>query len=333
LHAWKHQTAQVKPVSGERCSIYFQKDPIMAVTDFERGRAATAAADVEIRPRAARRISWGAVFAGVVMVLAVQLLLSMLGLGIGLSTVDPAQGGGTPSASSLGIGAGLWWGVSYLIALVIGGYVAARLAANLADFDGMLHGLLTWAFALLVTVYLLSTAVGSVIGGAFTAVSSTLSAAGQTIKEAAPQAAQVAGITPDAVQQKAKALLSAQPTDVDPKTMSAEQAQQEIAANLPDLVTGDDQARQAARQRITTIVAAQANITPEEANQRLDRLQAQATQTKDQAVNKAKQVGDQAANGLSRASLMAFAALLLGAGAAAFGGHIGAPRRRGLERA
>jgi hypothetical protein len=267
------------------------------------------------------------------MVLAVQLLLSMLGLGIGLSTVDPAQGGGTPSASSFGIGAGLWWGLSYLIALVIGGYVAARLAANLADVDGMLHGLLTWAFALLVTVYLLSTAVGSVIGGAFTAVSGTLSAAGQTIKEAVPQAAQVAGITPDVVQQKAKALLSAQPTDVDPKAMSAEQAQQEVAANLPDFVTGDDQAKQAARQRITAIVAAQANITPEEANQRLDRLQAQATQTKDQAVDTAKQVGDQAASGLSRASLMAFAALLLGAGAAAFGGHLGARRRGHLARA
>jgi hypothetical protein len=267
------------------------------------------------------------------MVLAVQLLLSMLGIGIGLSTVDPAQSGGMPSASSVGIGAGLWWGLSYLIALAIGGFVAARLAANLADFDGMLHGLLTWAFALLVTVYLLSTAVGSVIGGAFSAVSSTLSAAGQTIKEAAPQAAQAVGITPDVVQQKAKALLSAQPTDADPKAMSAEQAQQEVAANLPELVTGNDAAKQAARERITAIVAAQANITPEEANQRLDRLQAEVTQTKDQAVNKARQVGDQAASGLSRASLMAFVALLLGAGAAAFGGHLGGRRRVGLERA
>ena len=295
--------------------------------------AARAPADVKVWPGLTRRISWGAVFAGVVMVLAVQVLLSLLGLGVGLGTVDLAQSGGTPSAGSLGIGAGVWWGVSYLIALVIGGYVAARLAANLAGFDGMLHGLLTWAFALLVTVYLLSTAVGSVIGGAFSAVSSTLSAAGQTVKEAAPQVAQVAGITPDVVQQKAKDLLGAQPTNLDPKAMSAEQAQQEIAANLPKLVTGDDQSKQAARARIVAIVAAQANISPEEANQRLDRLQTQATQTKDQAVDKAKQVGNQAASGLSRASLMAFVALLLGAAVAAFGGHLGARGRGGLERA
>jgi preprotein translocase subunit SecF len=144
--------------------------------------------------------------------------------------------------------------------------------------------------------------------------------------------AQTAGITPDVVRQKAKDLLNAQPTNVDPKAMSAEQAQQEIAANLPKLATGDDQAKQAARQRITAILAAQANITPEEASQRLDKLQAEATQTKDQAVDKAKQVGDKAATGLSRASLMAFVALLLGAGAAAFGGHLGG-RRDGLRRA
>ena len=45
---------------------------------------------------------------------------SLLGLGIGLSTVDPAAGD-TPEATSLGLGAGIWWVVSNLIALVIGG--------------------------------------------------------------------------------------------------------------------------------------------------------------------------------------------------------------------
>jgi hypothetical protein len=98
-------------------------------TNLDRTYGTPAPADeVEIRPKAARQISWGAVFAGVAMVLAVQILLSMLGLGIGFSTVDPAQNGGTPSASSLSIGAGLWWGASYFLALVIGGHVAARLA-------------------------------------------------------------------------------------------------------------------------------------------------------------------------------------------------------------
>ena len=39
----------------------------------------------------ARRISWGAVFAGALVALVVQLALSLLGLGIGMGTVDPLE--------------------------------------------------------------------------------------------------------------------------------------------------------------------------------------------------------------------------------------------------
>ena len=57
------------------------------------------------------RISWAAIFGGVVLVVAVQLLLSMLGAGIGLGTVN-TNAGFTPDASSFGIGASVWWVVS-----------------------------------------------------------------------------------------------------------------------------------------------------------------------------------------------------------------------------
>ena len=61
------------------------------------------------------RISWAAIIAGVILVVAVQMLLSMLGLGVGLGLVSPNTNG-TPDASSFGIGAGLWWLVSSLVA-------------------------------------------------------------------------------------------------------------------------------------------------------------------------------------------------------------------------
>jgi hypothetical protein len=296
----------------------------MTAANYSRHYAETAPPHVEIVPRARRRVSWGAVFAGVIIVLAVQLLLSVLGLGIGLSTVNPTEGG-TPNASSLGIGAAAWWGISYLIALLAGGYVAARLAPSRLSFDGALHGLLTWAFALLVTFYLLTTAVGGMIGGAFSTVSGALSATGQTLKDAVPQAAQAAGVTPDMIQQKAKQLMSAQSVDTDPKSLNSEQAQQEIAANLPKLAAGGDQAKQA-HDRIVAIMAAQLNITPDEANQRLDKMQSQVAQTTDQAKDKAKQLADKTASGMSKASLIAFVSLLLGAIAAAIGGSLGVRR-------
>ena len=94
-----------------------------------------------------RRISWAAIFGGVVLVVAVQLLLSLLGAGIGLGTVNTNLGS-TPTASSLGIGAGVWWVVSSCIALATGGYVAAWLAGIEIRFDGVLHGLITWVSSL-----------------------------------------------------------------------------------------------------------------------------------------------------------------------------------------
>jgi hypothetical protein len=302
----------------------------MTTTSYNPHYAETAPPHVEVLPKAGQRVSWGAVFAGVIIVLAVQLLLSMLGLGIGLSTVNPTEGG-TPNASSLGIGAAAWWGISYLLALVAGGYVAARLAPSRLSFDGGLHGVLTWAFALLVTFYLLTTAVGGVIGGAFSAVSGALSAAGQTVKDAAPQAAQAAGVTPDMIQQKAKELMSAQSTGTDPKSLNSEQAQQEIAANLPKLSAGGDQAKQA-HDRIVAIMAAQLNITPEEASPRLDKMQSQVAESTDQAKDKARQVADKTASGLSKASLLAFVSLLLGAVAAAVGGSLGVRRHDEIVR-
>ena len=63
-----------------------------------------------------RRISWGAIFGGVVLVVVVQLLLSTLGAGIGLGTVN-MNAGTTPDAGNLGMGAGIWWVISSCLAL------------------------------------------------------------------------------------------------------------------------------------------------------------------------------------------------------------------------
>ncbi len=153
---------------------------------------------------AVKRISWPAIFAGVVLVLAVEVLLNMLGVGVGLGLVGP-HAGGTPRASSLGIGASIWWFVSTIIALIFGCYVAARLAGVSTRFDGALHGLVIWGLALLVTIYLVTSAIGGVIGGAFSAVGSTVSAAGKGLAAAAPEIASVTGIDPDIVQQQAQA--------------------------------------------------------------------------------------------------------------------------------
>lgn len=271
------------------------------------------------------RLSWGAILAGAIIVLAIQFLLSLLGLGIGFGTVEPTQGG-TPDASSLGMGAGIWWAVSYVLALIAGGYVAARLAAAYAPLDGMLQGLVTWAVALMVTLFLLSSAVGGLVGGAFNTISSALPSAGDSIRNAAPQLAQAAGtsgISVNPVQERARELLNAATRPTDPVAMSGDQAEQEIATLLPQLSLGGAQTNQA-RDRIATIMAARLSIPKDEAMTRLDQTQRQIDQTTAQTADTARRAADSATTGLSTASLLAFGALLVGALAAALGGSLGA---------
>jgi hypothetical protein len=108
------------------------------------------------------RISWGAIFAGAVVALAIQLVLTLIGGAIGLATLNPATGQ-SPSSMTLGIGAALWLVISSLISLFMAGYVAGRLGGT---FNGWLHGLATWATVTTLTLLLLATAAGGLVGAA-----------------------------------------------------------------------------------------------------------------------------------------------------------------------
>ncbi len=270
-----------------------------------------------------RRVSWGALFGGVVLALALQLIFSLLGAGIGFGTVNVAAGS-TPSASSFGIGAGIWSVVSSCISLFAGGYAAAWLAGTEARFDGVLHGLVTWGIATLFTIYLLTTAVGGIIGGGFSALSSVASGVGSGVKDAAAPIADAAGFSPDMIRQQAAAYL--QPTDPNPATMSPQDAQKAIASNLVTYEGGGADAP-AAKQRIIDITAAQMKISPVEATQKFDQAQAKIDQKLADAKQKAKTVADDSAATAAKTSFALFVDLLLGAIAAAIGGAVGISSR------
>lgn len=269
-----------------------------------------------------RRISWAAIFGGVILVVVIQLLLSMLGAGIGLGTVN-VNAGNTPGVSSLGIGAG-WWVVSSCIALFFGGYAAAWLAGIELRFDGVLHGLVAWGIATILTIYLLTSAVGTIIGGGFSALGSVASAAGSSVKQVAQPLAQAAGVSSDVLQQQAQAYL--QPANPDPATMSLQEAQKEIASNLVTYAKGDPDAP-AAKQRVIAIMAAQMHISQTDATKRFDDAQAKLKRERDQTVQTAKNAADASAAAASKTSFAAFGDLLLGAIAAAIGGSLAVQRR------
>ncbi|MGH8118801.1 MAG: hypothetical protein ACREPJ_16140 [Rhodanobacteraceae bacterium] len=100
-----------------------------------------------------RRVSWGAIFAGGFITVAVWIMLSLLGAGIGLSVAQPAAGG-TATNVDVSIGGAIWWLVTGIISMLIGGYVAARLSGVVTAGDAVLHGVTTWAITMLFLLYL-----------------------------------------------------------------------------------------------------------------------------------------------------------------------------------
>lgn len=275
-----------------------------------------------------RRISWSAIFGGVILVVAVQLLLSMLGAGIGLGTVN-TNAGTTPDASSFGIGAGVWWAVSSFLALAFGGYVSAWLAGIEIRWDGILHGLITWGMATLLTIYLLTSVVGGVIGGGFSALGSAANTVGGGLKDAAQPLAQAAGVSPDMIQQQTQAYL--QPANPDPATMSPQDAQKQLITNLATYAKGGSDAP-AAKNQVIGIMAAQQHISRDDATKKFDDTQAKLRQAKDQAIQTAKNAADASSAAASKASFAAFGNLLLGAIAAAIGGSLAVQRRLHVTR-
>lgn len=83
----------------------------------------------DVRTVLINNISWGAVFAGIAVSLVTQILLSMLGLGIGATIIDPATGD-NPSMPAFSIGAALWWTVAGVIGAFLGGHAAGRLSSR-----------------------------------------------------------------------------------------------------------------------------------------------------------------------------------------------------------
>ena len=100
--------------------------------------------------------SWTSVLAGVVAALIVHLLLVMLGLGIGLLSVDTSAVATSPVGVSWG--AFLFWAISGIIAAFVGGWVAGAVSPVLT---GGAHGLAAWALATLIVVGAATLGVGS----------------------------------------------------------------------------------------------------------------------------------------------------------------------------
>ncbi|WP_439599229.1 hypothetical protein [Falsiroseomonas sp.] len=260
------------------------------------------------------RVSWGAILAGGLVAVTVGAMLNILGVAVGASTIDPMVAGETPAASTFGIAGAVWLLVANLLALACGGYVAARLSGTSDDTDGVLHGLSVWAIAFLVSALLL----GNLASGAARGVGAMVQGAASTATSAAAQA--MPEMTdPEALIERLQAGLQ---SGGNPATLTEDQRRAEIARLVGERATSGA-FEPAARDRLAALTAAEFGISPQEATQRIQALEAEATRLAQQAETRAREAADAAAKGASVASFWLFATLLLGAAASVIGARVG----------
>jgi len=102
----------------------------------------------EQRASVGTRISWGAVGAGVVLTLAIQFLLGILGAAVGLSISDKVN------PSNIQTGAVIWAILTSVISLFVGGVVTSLLTERENKMEAVLSGIIMWAVVVAVLLFM-----------------------------------------------------------------------------------------------------------------------------------------------------------------------------------
>jgi hypothetical protein len=106
------------------------------------------------------RVRWGPIIAGLLTSIVTLLILTVLGLAIGMSVLEPGQSGDR----NVGTAAAIWGTLSALVAFFLGGWVAARSAAVEGGPAGALNGLMVGIAAIVLVLWLIGAGLGNLLG-------------------------------------------------------------------------------------------------------------------------------------------------------------------------
>lgn len=306
-----------------------------------------------------RHASWGAIFAGLIIAIAVQILLGLLGLGLGLSILDPSDPMG--GIAGWGIATGIYVVVVQIVSLFVGGYVAARLAPAHTHQTAMFHGLSIWALATIIMVWL----GGNTLGLAASGLTSTASAIGsgtaqavkavmpddislpdisyQSLPEELKQKLRQNGITPENFQQEMRNAYN-QVVSRQERQQLLQRLQQTIGAILQNPTQAPEEIDQAIDEvfgqggilsqedlaQMQTTLQRQLNLSEQDTQQIANQVQEAAEQARkalkegvQTARQKAMQAAEAASSAIASIALWLFVANLLALIAAVAGGRFG----------
>ena len=252
------------------------------------------------------RFSWGVAIAGGVAATAVTFFLLTLGSGFGLLLVNPAAHSGSAAPAFL-TGGAIYFFVAQAFGFAVGGHLAGRLLGPLIesrvqeDFRAAAHGLIAWAVTILATLFVM--ALAGLTAASTGATTAALYGATASRTTDTPPTAFLVDVL----------FRPAQDNVVTNSGNAAANASARAeAGRLVDMgLARGQQLGQDDHERLTTLVAAEAHISRDQAAGRIDRMQADI-----QA--KTKRAADIARKVASYASLWIAASLLFGALVAMF---------------
>jgi hypothetical protein len=247
------------------------------------------------------RVSWGGIWGGVLVGMGMLMLLTALGLAIGITAVDP----GDTQARSVGVGAAVWGGLSLLLSLYLAGMVSTRIGAIFDKTTGMFEGALVWVLSVLLIAYLAGSGISFVAGGAFRLVGG----ATQTI------GSMVSGNTTDLSQGGVDQIVQRLRDPQTARMMSGATGipEEEMRTNLSQMADRAEAARDNPAQAATDV-----------------RQGVQQMMQRAQAEGRVEQAAERAQEGATTTAWVTFGALVLSLLAAVFGAMTG--RRAAAHR-
>lgn len=266
------------------------------------------------------RVSWPAIFAGTIIMLITLMLLSLLGVGIGLGAINPAEE--ADPMKGIGIGTLIWWVVSNLIAVFAGAYVAAHLTNVKYKLSGVFHGVLSWSLYALISFWAMTTAVGGIISGTGGMISKGLTSMGSGVSELASTVGQ--GDNDKVKQMIQDAISQEQPGDTTRKEFDID-----VAAVTQDVFFENGKLKtDVSREEVKESVARHSTLSEQDVERATDVIVTkyeQARQQWQEVKPEVEQKAQQAAGAASKAAIWSFVALLLGVITAGIGGKAGEP--------
>lgn len=103
-------------------------------------------------------VRWGPIFAGIVVSIISQIMLSALGTSIG------GFAAGEAAAGTIGTSLGVWAVISLLLSLFLGSWVMAASCGPMNNKTAMLNALIMWATTLVISGWLLASGVSGTFG-------------------------------------------------------------------------------------------------------------------------------------------------------------------------